>query len=460
MTQTLTGVLARFATEAEVPEEAAAASRPAVIDCLGCILAGAAEESGRIMGAALAAEGAGGQATLLGTAQRAGPRDAALANGLAAHALDYDDISWPLYGHPSVAILPAAFALAEETGADLGALLEAYAVGVEVAAKIGRWANPDLYLHGWHATGVIGALGAAAAAARMLGLDDRAAAHALGIAASGSAGLRRNFGSMTKPLHAGRAAETGVLAARLAAGGYTANDEALEGRFGFFETFGGRALPRPDALAESLGAPWEAVDPGIVLKRYPSCGATHCALDALLALRARHGFGHDAIAEIVCGAERLATRVLQFPRPGTGLEGKFSMHFCLAVAAVDGPPGLRHFTPAWVSDARVRALLPSITLSDREDLGSGVNDAVPACVEVVLRDGTRLCETVTVPAGDPRKPMSDDDRRRKFLECAAAALDPAAADAAWEALAAATPRTPARALAAAMSAAPAAVPAQ
>jgi 2-methylcitrate dehydratase PrpD len=443
MTDGLVHLLGRFTAERAVPESAAKCSWIAIVDCLGCTLAGAADDSARILRASLLADDNSDAATVIGTGLRASPRNAALANGTAAHALDYDDINWTLYGHPSVAILPAVLALAETENASTQNLVDAYAIGVEVAAKIGRWANPDLYLKGWHATGVLGALGAAAAAARLLGLNAAACAQAIAIAASESAGIRRNFGTMTKPFHAGRAAESGIVAARLAAGGFTASAEALEGRFGFIEAFGGRMAPDPGTLSDALGAPWDVNEPGIVLKRYPSCGATHCALDALLALKTAHGIRVSDVQSVHCGAEPLASKVLQYPRPTTGLEGKFSMPFCLAIALLDGPPALRHFSADWISDPRVTALLPLIELVDRDDLGGGHNDAVPATVTVTLRDGRVLSETVRVPSGDPRAPLPQIERENKFMECAKGALGVDGGHSAWRALADAVPNAPA-----------------
>ena len=434
MSKTLSQTIAEFVVSPAVPADAIEKSSVAIADTIGCALAGTTEEGTAILRRTLAGRKNWGSATVIGTGERMSPREAALINGTAAHALDFDDINWTLYGHPSVAVLPAALAVAEDTGASGKALIEAYAIGVEVAAKIGRFANPGLYVHGWHATCAIGSLGAAAAVARLLKLDAKATAYALGIAASMSAGVRRNFGSMVKPFHAGRAGETGVLAGELAKGGFDSDPEALEGRFGFFQVFSARSTPTSAEMAAVLGKPWDVVDPGIVIKRYPACGATHCAIDAILELRDEHRFTDKDIAEIRVGAEPLALKVLLHARPKTGLEGKFSMQFCAAIAAVDGVPRLAHFAEKWVTDKRVTDLIERTKVYDRTDLGGPVNDAVPAAVDIVLKDGRTLSRTVSVPLGDPRNPMSERELAGKFVGCATPVLGESKAKAAWEAL--------------------------
>lgn len=428
---TVSEVIGTFVVAASVPSEAVEKARIALIDTIGCAVAGVGETGTRILRETILPHSNRGDCTIWGAPERANPRDAALVNGTAAHALDFDDINWSLYGHPSVAILPAAMALGEARGATGKDVLEALSIGVQVAAKIGRFANPQLYYHGWHATCAIGAIGAAAAAARLRRLDAAQSAHALGTAASMASGLRRNFGSMVKPLHAGRAAEIGVLAADLAAGGFTADPEALEGRFGFFQVFNARSVPTPGEIRESLLETWDILDPGIVIKRYPSCGATHCALDAILALKDEYRFEAGDIAAIKVGAEQLALKVLQHSRPKSGLEGKFSMEYCMSVAAIDGTPGLDHFTDRWVGDANVQTMLPRIEVVDRADLGGERNDAVPASVAVTLSDGRSLEKVVKVPKGDPRNPFTTAELAAKFQGCVRPVLGDAAASAAW-----------------------------
>lgn len=416
----LSQVLANFVCETDASAPGAAeiaAARTTITDCIGCIVAGAPTETAAIVRRLAARTGAAGAATLAGSNQRITAQAAALANGTAAHALDYDDILWTLYGHPSVTILPSALAVAETVGASGRDLIAAYAIGVEIIGKLGRYVNPQHYEHGWHATASIGVVGAAAAAARLLKLNTEQTAMALGIAASEASGVRRNFGTMTKPFHAGNAARGGVLAAELAREGFTSNLTAFEGEFGWAVTLNARTPPLAEELRARLGRPWELIEPGIVLKRYPACGGTHCGLDAMIAIKKEHQLALEEIESIDCDASPFAKKVLLYPRPKTGLEGKFSMEYSLAVAAIEGEAGLRHYEDAWVGDPRVQALLPKIGFRSRADLEPAVAaDAVPAEVTVHAR-GRTFTRKVLVPSGDPRNPMTTGERREKFLGC-------------------------------------------
>jgi len=425
---TLAQSFAEFIQGADVPDGVRAAAHIAVVDCIGCILAGAATST--TQGLVKALGDTGGPATLLGLGRNASVREAALVNGTAAHALDYDDVSWSLYGHPSVVILPALLAIAEVENPSFDELLDAYAIGVEVAGKLGRWTNPALYLRGWHATSAVGVIGAAAGAARLMKLSVAETVRAIGVSASMAAGIRENFGTMVKPLHAGRAAEAGVLAASLARAGFTASSNALDGRFGYFNVLTTERQPTPEQAASELGQPWDCLSPGIVLKRYPSCGATHCALDAALAIRSELGFSPGEVAEVRCGSDPFALKVLQYHRPKTGLEGKFSMQFCLALAVLEGHPRLSHFTDRWAADPVIVDLVSRVIVEDRTDLGMGFQDAVPAEVEIRLRDGRRASRVVQVPSGDPRNPMNENERKAKFLDCVSDILPDA--EGAWD----------------------------
>lgn len=418
----LTETLAAFISKAGFENLSPAALRSgkmAIADCVGCMLAGSATDTAAKVRSVVKGNLGRRAATLLGQGGKVPVPDAALVNGVAGHALDYDDINWSLCGHPSVVMLPAALAVAETEGRSGRDLLTAYAVGVEVAAKLGRFANPTHYGSGWHATATLGVIGAAAAVAKLLGVPEQRVVMALGIAASQAAGLRRNFGSMTKPLHAGNAARAGVTAAQLAHCGFTADRRALEGHGGWFQTLQGAKIPTPRELNSALGQPWDIEEPGIVLKRYPSCGATHCALDAIVELQAAPEFRLEEVSSVRCAVHPLAFRMLQHSRPGTGLEGKFSMEFCLAVALLEGPPRLRHFTDRWARDPRVIGLLPRISVETHPQLAKVMTaESIPAEVTVTFRDGSRVSRQVSVPAGDPGRPLGHEDCRSKFLECA------------------------------------------
>ena len=393
------------------------AAQQAISDCLACTIAGSVTPTSVIVRRVAEASSAKGACTVIGGAHGLSPQSAALANGTAAHALDYDDILWTQYGHPSSTVWSAALAVGESIGASGQDVILAYAIGVQINGKLGRLVNPMHYAHGWHATASIGVIGAAAAAASLMRLTPQQTAMALGIAASQACGVRRNFGTMTKPFHAGNAARGGVLAAELALEGFTSDLTAFEGEFGWAKTLNARSVPTAEALTSQLASSWELDEPGVVFKRYPACGATHCALDAMLAIRVENDLLASDIEKIVCDASPFAKTVLLYPRPKTGLEGKFSMEFSVAIAAAYGQAGLAQYDDKSVSDPVVLALLERIVFQSRADLEPGVSaDAVPAEVTVHAR-GKIFSRKVLVPSGDPRNPMTKNQRQEKFLGC-------------------------------------------
>src|SRR3989442_5234201 len=263
----------------DCPRDAIASVRRAALDSIGVRLAGSTEPIAGIVGEVARAEGDTPLCRVVGASLRTSPTWAALANGAAGHAHDFDDTSFALLGHPSVPLLAAALAAAEAETADGAAVTLAYLLGFEIDAAIGSAINPDHYTRGWHSTATIGTIGCAAAAARLLALDLGQVRHALGLAVSLASGLKENFGSMTKPYHAGHAARNGVLAALLARGGLTASESALDGKQGYAAAFSGTVLPAD--VFDRLGQRWEIVTSGIAVKPYPSCALTHSAIDAL-----------------------------------------------------------------------------------------------------------------------------------------------------------------------------------
>ncbi|MCA1696045.1 MAG: MmgE/PrpD family protein, partial [Actinobacteria bacterium] len=269
----------------EIPAEAVQRGRAAIIDTVAAILAGTSESVSRIARECAEEDGGRPLAAVLGTGLRVPTETAAFLNGTTGHALDYDDVGASSTGHPSVVIFPAALAAAEAAGASGAKLLEGYLVGTELMAKLGLAIGHEHYARGWHATSTLGTLGAALAAAKVLDLSADQTAHALSIAVSEAAGSRQNFGTMVKPFHAGQAAGAGVRAARLAGRGMAGADDAIEGPLGFFAllSFGKGSV---EGVVESLGSPWDIVNSGLSVKKYPCCFATHRAADAMLDLRA------------------------------------------------------------------------------------------------------------------------------------------------------------------------------
>src|SRR5207302_72828 len=404
----------------ECPPEALARVRLAALDTLGVMLAGAGEPAARAVRAVARAEGGTPLATVVGTRFVTAPGWAALANGTAGHAHDFDDTNFALMGHPSVPLLAAALAAGEAETADGRAVTLAYIVGFEVSATLGAALNPEHYTRGWHATSTLGTLGCAAAAARLLRLDVTQTRHALAIAATHASGLKENFGSMTKPYHAGHAARSGILAAQLAREGVTASETALEGRQGYVAAFGG-ARPLEPAL-DGLGRAWQLLVSGIAVKPYPSCALTHSAIDSLLELRAAHRLTARDVVAVEIGVNRVVPDVLAHPRPTTALERKFSMQFCAAAALAEGRVDFGSFTDGEITNAETRELMERVAVVVDPGLPQGVEQHAWSRVTVRLRDGRTVSTEARGARGHPDTPLSDAALREKFLGCARTVL--------------------------------------
>lgn len=415
-----------FVAAAVVPPEARDAARNAVLDTVGVTLAGSIEPGARLVREVARAEGGAARCGILGTGERSGAGWAALANGTAAHALDFDDMCFVSMAHPSAPLVSAGLAAAEMAGADGAALLDAYCVGFEVEAALGRVMNPTHYEQGWHATASIGTIGAAAAASRLLGQDPATTVRSLAIAASGACGLKESFGTMVKPLQGGLAARNGVLAAQLAATGFTATEQALEGPQGLLVAMQSRGRDLAAEVA-SLGRTWEIVEGGITVKLYPSCAATHPTIDTLLDLRSEHRFGAADIEAIEVAVDSVTPTVLIHERPTSGLEGKFSMHFCAASAVATGRVDIETFETG-VDDSAVRELLPKVVMRADPEVGVGQPTLTEAVVSVRLRDGREFERRVRGARGYPANPPTETDLNQKFLSCAGRAVSPTTAD--------------------------------
>jgi len=414
-----TARLAEFVVKTSLrdcPDAALAQVRRAALDSLGVILAGASEPVAMSVRAVARAEGGAPLCTVIGTSLRTSPTWASLANGTAGHAHDFDDTNFALMGHPSVPLLAATLAAAEAEPADGAAVVLAYLVGFEVSAALGAALNPDHYTRGWHATASIGSIGCAAAASSVLRLDPVQTRHALRLAASLASGLKENFGSMTKPFHAGHAARNGVFAAMVAREGLTASDSALEGRQGYAAAFSQTTLA-PDAF-DALGQRWQVLTSGIAIKPYPSCALTHSAIDALLALRARHGLAADQVAEVSVGVNHVVPDVLRHASPTSGLERKFSMQFCAAAALATGRVDLGSFGDGPVTDTGTRELMGRVRMVVDPKLPDGLNEHAWTRVSVRLRDGRTLESAPRGASGHPDQPLTDAQLRDKFLACA------------------------------------------
>lgn len=426
-------MLAEFVARAAPPPAARARAAAAVRDTIGVTLAGATEPAARLV-QAMAVEEGRGSCGIVGTPVRTGASWAAFANGVAAHALDFDDMCFVSLAHPSCALLPAALAAGELVCASGRRLLDAYVVGFELECRLGIVMNPRHYHErGWHCTSTIGTVGAAAAAARVLGLTAAETGHALGIAASSACGLKENLGSMVKPLHAGMAARNGMTAALLARRGYTASARSLDGPQGFLAAMDAEHATLERAAVD-LDSQWEILATGITVKLYPSCAATHPAIDLLLDLRRREGFAADDVEAIEVEVDSMTPRLLIYDRPATGLEGKFSMPFCVAAALVNGEVGISTFGPERMRAPAIQALMPKVAMRvdpafDREAPLSHTR------VTVRLRGGRVVTASADGARGYPARPASEDELAAKFAACARRSLPPDAAARAWATLA-------------------------
>ncbi len=398
----VTTILADFVAKSrweDCPASAVAAARGAILDCLGVMLAGSLEPSARILQAVSLAEGGSPLCTVVGAGRRTGAVWAALCNGTAAHALDFDDTNFLLLGHPSAPVLAATLAAGELALADGQALVHAFLLGFEVETTVAAVINPAHYDHGWHATCTLGTLGAAAAAARLLGLD--------------TAQIRTAF-------HAGHAARSGVLAALLAREGWTASEQALEGPQGFFNVLG--AGPRRLEVLDTLGAPWKILSSGVAVKPYPSCACTHSIIDGALELRRAHGIRPADVAEVTVGVNALVPRILIHPDPRSGLEAKFSAEFSAAAALCEGRVGIATFRDDKTRDPAIRALMPRVRMRVDPDIPGDLERHMWTRVTVLLRDGRSWSVGPREVPGHPSNPLTAEALREKFEECARLAL--------------------------------------
>jgi len=418
----------------DLPQAAVGVVRLGFTDCTATMLAGGSEPVSRMVREALGTRGARGEARIAFGAERASAPEAALANGTAGHALDFDDVA--IGGHPSVVLVPAVLAEAEALGADGRAAIAAYVAGYEV------WANliardPDPYHRkGWHPTAVIGPIAAAAASANLRRLDPEKATMALGIAASLSAGVVANFGTMTKPYQAGRAAQSGVTAARLAAAGMTAAADALEHQLGLLSALSPEGRVDLETPADGLGKRWAIVEKGLNVKKYPMCYGVHRALDGMLDLVRRHELTPASVREIAVTTGTTQAAMLRNHRPQTGLEAKFSMEFAMASALTARRAGLSELTDGFVLKPEVQAAMAKVSIATTDT--KAADDAVFAefdRVAVTLENGKHIeSPELRVARGHWSVPLTAEELWAKFRDCAATTLQENGAQALFEGL--------------------------
>ena len=405
-----------------LPEEAIHWAKVGIVDYLGVTLAGSREEAPRL---ALQAFGvpAPGPAVLFGMTRRVGALDAALVNGTASHALDFDDCNNTFGGHPSAPILPALFALADELGASGRDFFTAYVTGFELETKIALAVHFHHYTKGWHPTATLGVFGSAAACAKLMGLDDERTATALAIAASFASGLKANFGTMVKPLHVGHCTRNGLYAARLARAGFTAGAEPFEHKQGFFNVFNGEGTYDASRILERWAKPLDIVNPGIAIKQYPCCGSTHPALDAILKLAREHKPAADDIERVEVWTHARRLEHTNRPAPKSDLDAKFSVQYCMARALLDRSISIEHFEGKAYEDAAVKKLLPRVHAAPYTTAQFPAENHFGAEVRIALRGGKVLGAKVDQPFGRTSdNPLPAALLKEKFENCAARVL--------------------------------------
>jgi 2-methylcitrate dehydratase PrpD len=406
-----------------LPSELIELSKKHILDALGLAVAGEKAESGPIVRRYLAEMAGHGASTVLGTTLAVKPRFAAFANGVAIHADDYDDTQlavakdrvYGLLTHPSVTALSAALAVGEPKHISGRELLLAYHLGVDVECKIAEASNPRAYETGFHSTGLFGVFGAAMSAGKLSGLDAKGLRISLGIAAAQASGIRENFGTMSKPFQAGHAAEGGVVAAELAALGWTAAENALEGPVGIFAAAAGGY--DAGAIHGKLGNPWSFLSPGVSIKPHPSGSLSHPAMDEMDRLIKANHLTPAVVESIRIGTNKPTLTALIHHRPVTGLEAKFSLEYCLAVLLLDGKAGLAQFTDAAVNRPEAQALLRKVEAYNDPAADAAGADKMHSIITIKLKSGRVIEGSADFAKGSPQFPMSFDEVCEKFRDC-------------------------------------------
>ena len=407
------------------PDEALHSAKREFIDVIAVSVPGAVDDSALHVFDTVKSWGSG-PCTVVGQATTLAAPWAALVNGTAGHALDFDDNFDPPKAHATTVLAPAILALGEQESASGHACLDAYISGLQIMGRVGQGVNPPHRNRGWHATATVGAIGAAAACARLLKLESRRAAYALSLATSMAAGFMSQFGTMAKPVHAGLAAKSGIVAASMAKSGVTAGLGTLDGRTGMNRLMVGPdyedlrdAIVNPEHgqnlryETEQVGDPLLILEHGFRVKRFPNCGAAHRSMDALLILKEQHGFTEGDVRKIVVHIPKVHLNNLMHHDPRDPIQAKFSMEYALAVSLHSGNCTLQDFTPEAVMRPEVRALFDLVELDPVDKL----EGEFPTTVEVHLKDGAALEKTMAMPLGSNAAPFTDAQYWAKFDAC-------------------------------------------
>jgi 2-methylcitrate dehydratase PrpD len=417
----------------DIPQDVIDLGKKSILDGFGLALAGSQSVMGPIARKYAQTFGSSElRASVIGTGMKTHPRLAAFVNGVSIHADDYDDTQLSaakdrIYGlltHPTVSVLPPAFALCElghRSGKDF---MVAYHTGVEVETKINEAISPRHYDEGFHSTGTCGTFGSTAACSRLRGLDVKQTIYALGIGATEGGGFRNNFGSMTKPFQAGHAAENGTVAAELALLGWTASVDILEAPLGFFQAAGGGF--DPDAIVNRFAKPWTLVSPGVSIKPYPSGSLSHPAMGEMMQLIRENDIKPGDVEKVDVGANHANITSLLHHDPMTGLQGKFSMEFCMSILLLDRKAGLVQFQDDVVRRADVQEMIKRIHFYIDPVAESAGLDKMTSIIKITLKNGKVINGTAEFAKGSPSNPMTYDEVADKFRGCAEFAKWPTA----------------------------------
>jgi 2-methylcitrate dehydratase PrpD len=409
----------------DIPAEIISLGKKSILDGFGLALAGSMAHSGPISREYVKSIGCdNGRSVLIGSSVKCSPRFAAFVNGVSIHADDFDDTQlavakdrvYGLLTHPTAPVLPAVFAIAEADGRSGKEMMTAYFAGVEVETKIAESIAPRHYVDGFHSTGTCGSFGSVAASAKMRSLSLEQTLNAFGIAGAEAAGLRENFGTMTKPFQAGHAAENGIAAADLAGLGWTAAKQILDAPRGFFHAYGGSFDLA--AIQSRLGHPWSFVAPGVSLKPYPSGSLTHPAMTAMLRLIQKYDIAPADVEKVDVGTNQNMPNALIHHRPQTGLQAKFSMEYCIAVLLLERKASLAQFSDTYVNRPEVKEMVSRVNFYVDPVAEKAGYDKMTSLITVHLKSGKSVTDRADFAKGSPADPMTIEEVNTKFRGCA------------------------------------------
>jgi 2-methylcitrate dehydratase PrpD len=399
----------------DLPPEVVNKAKQCLMDALGVSVLGSKSLASKIVFDAVNHFQSRQDSVLIGTPCKAAAPLAAMVNGVSAHVADFDDTSVAYQGHPSCVIVPAVVAAAEAVHAGGQEVILSIVAGNEVGSKLGLSMGKKHYQKGWHGTATIGTIAATAAVAKLYKLEPKQIMDAIGFSASSASGIRQNFGSMTKSWHSGHPAYIGVLSAVLAQGGFDASAEALEGNEGFLRVFDGEGTIEH---FDSLGKPYSITD--IAFKKYPSCAATHPAVEAILILLDRKMIKPEMIARIDCHCCTIGRAAFRREYPHSELEGKFSIEYCIAATLVKGRLGVEEFEDETMNDPEVRSIMEKVqvfTDPKLDEVAASRKVLAPTRIELVIKDGQHFTETIIAARGGSLEPLSWTELDEKFKEC-------------------------------------------